>query len=152
MKANYQHLSKPEDGTVGKIYSYTMTVDIKNALTEGFFNTMWNNFMAGDDIIVRQIVENKLLQRQSLAVTFVSPVNVVVEPISDPITFTHGELEIIEKPDPESRTQHATGDWTYKHNGRGTYKVIDQNNDTVCIVSDKETAIAVARGDTPVPV
>lgn len=153
MKAKYQLLTSPEDGTAARFWNYTTTLAVKNTLEKGFFSSLRNNLMPGDTITVRRSdAKNRigrLYEMVTLTVVETTALTVRVEKTSDIVVFKH-EDDGVKKEEPDG-VQYAREGWTAVHDGGPWFVVKDEKGKTVTGKMKKAEATLIATGSEPLP-
>jgi hypothetical protein len=161
--ANATNLTKPEDGTTGKLYNYLCyghPLDV--CFDKDFFRSMRGNFLPGDKICLMEFdTKNPELREQVLRsmcegiVVSIRNDTVDFRPLGNSITRFKDideTEEVIEpgfdEPAPEFiKSEDAKVKWIV---GSRSYHVIADGL-VVADVKDKADAYSIARGDLPLP-
>ena len=156
LKARTNKLNKPEDGNFGKVWNYICDQhEIKECFTEGFFNPVGGNLMAGDTVRMMEIRQNRIMAICDGIILEVkndaTGYNVEFHPLSTKISNFPRPKVKKEKPKDEAPPEFILGTGLVEWNlGKRAYTIF-ANGKPVCEVENKAEAHAIARGDKPIP-
>ena len=158
-----QNLTKPEDGTTGKIYNYLCyghSLDV--CFDKDFFRSMRGNFVPGDHIVLMGFDSRLTDMRDQILLSRCE--GIVVSVRNDTVDFRPLEATVqrfknmedaevimepgFDEPAPEYiKSDNAKVKWIV---GSRSYQVIIDDQ-VVAEVKDKDDARAIARGDMQLP-
>jgi hypothetical protein len=156
LHAKHQHLTNPQDGTTGKVFTYTCDHNLSECLKDGYFDTLRSNLLPGDSIrLVQKDTLAELRKARVLAVldamvVAIEAPHVFVRPCGERWTFKFGSATEAASAQSDERYVEETGEVKWNP-GTKTHDVIVKG-EVVAKLTDKETAHRIAHGDAPLPV
>jgi len=156
IKAKAHKLNKPEDGNRGKIYNYLCDQhDIEVCFRPGFLDTLFGNFLIGDEICFLHVEEEVLVATCSARVLFIdsdpkAQIKIKIAPSSELRRFNVKEEEK-EPVEEEPKEEYIKKDGVAIYNKKRRKYEVFMDDEIVYASQNKTHAEAVARGDKPIP-
>ena len=159
-KARPQLMTKPEDGTYGRNFCYTITqpMKIEQCLTDNFFRPCLSNVLPGDTIRVVEKKDNKINNHGTvtascqLMVTHVHEKGVEVKMMGgDFIRYETEQPAPKPEPKPEPDVRYIDGDGSIEKRQNSDLWDVKQKGRVIASVKSRAHAQKIVRGDVPIP-
>lgn len=152
-KALAHKLERIGDGQFGTAWSYKCDhMLIEDSFKEGFYNNISGNLLPGDTINVVEFKQSSVSAVCEFIVVSKLDSTVVCRPLTDHIKrFTEKEPKAANE-EANHGDEYIKGDGEVHWNLGRKRHVVTVDGKEVASLKDKDEALAIARGDNPIPV